>query len=71
MLLPGGAKYFDLPGLIALAAPHETWVGGEDQIGVFIAQEMYDAVGVSDSLTVSDASDDAGSQKSINWLLSD
>ena len=71
MLLPGGAKYFDLPGLIALAAPHETWVGGEDEIGVFIAQQMYGAVGVPDALTVSDASQDAVSQKSLNWLLSD
>ena len=71
MLLPGGAKYFDLPGLLALAAPHETWVGGEDEIGIFIAQQMYDAVRVAEALTVSDASGDAASRESLNWILSD
>ena len=70
-LLPGGAKYFDLPGLIALAAPHETWVGGEDEIGVFVARQMYEAVEAPDALTVSGDSDDAVSQQSLNWLLSD
>lgn len=27
--LPGGAKYFDLPGFIALNAPHAVWLAGE------------------------------------------
>jgi hypothetical protein len=27
--LPGGAKYFDLPGLLALCAPGELWLRGE------------------------------------------
>ncbi|HTQ37404.1 MAG TPA: acetylxylan esterase [Pirellulales bacterium] len=27
--LPGGAKYFDLPGLLALCAPRELWLRGE------------------------------------------
>lgn len=27
--LPGGAKYLDLPGLIALNAPHALWLAGE------------------------------------------
>ena len=27
--LPGGAKYFDLPGFIALNAPHALWLAGE------------------------------------------
>lgn len=29
MFLPGGAKYLDLPGLIALNAPHALWLAGE------------------------------------------
>jgi dienelactone hydrolase len=29
MFLPGGAKYLDLPGLIALNAPHSLWLAGE------------------------------------------
>jgi hypothetical protein len=29
MFLPGGSKYLDLPGIIALNAPHRTWIAGE------------------------------------------
>lgn len=29
MFLPGGAKYLDLPGMIALNAPRATWLAGE------------------------------------------
>lgn len=29
MFLPGGAKYLDLPGMIALNAPHALWIAGE------------------------------------------
>lgn len=29
MFLPGGAKYLDLPGMIALGAPGELWLAGE------------------------------------------
>ncbi|MBI5767588.1 MAG: acetylxylan esterase [Verrucomicrobia bacterium] len=29
MFLPGGAKFLDLPGLLALGAPHATWLAGE------------------------------------------
>ncbi len=31
MFLPGGAKYLDLPGLIALHAPRPLWLAGEGQ----------------------------------------
>ena len=29
MFLPGGAKYLDLPGLLALHAPRPLWLAGE------------------------------------------
>jgi dienelactone hydrolase len=29
MFLPGGAKFLDLPGMIALSAPHALWLAGE------------------------------------------
>lgn len=31
MFIPGGAKYLDLPGLIALNAPHPLWLAGEGE----------------------------------------
>ncbi len=39
MFLPGGAKYLDLPGLLALNAPHALWLAGEgDKPEVFAAK---------------------------------
>ena len=39
MFLPGGAKYLDLPGMIALDAPHPLWLAGEgDKPEVFGAK---------------------------------
>ncbi len=31
LFLPGGAKYLDLPGMVALGAPHALWVAGEGE----------------------------------------
>ncbi|MBI4626170.1 MAG: hypothetical protein HY736_23480 [Verrucomicrobia bacterium] len=31
MFLPGGAKYLDLPGMMALNAPHPLWLAGESK----------------------------------------
>ena len=30
--LPGGAKYFDLPGMLAVATPNQTWLTGENEV---------------------------------------
>ena len=49
-LLPGGAKYHDLPGILSLSAPHDLWVVGEDEIGVSITLQAYAAVGAEERL---------------------
>jgi hypothetical protein len=38
MFLPGGAKYGDLPGLLALGAPGRLWVTGEETLRGIIAE---------------------------------
>jgi dienelactone hydrolase len=43
-LLPGGAKYGDLPALLALGAPGRTWVAGETPRGLALAQSQYHAL---------------------------
>ena len=35
--LPGGAKYLDLPGMLALGAPHPLWLAGEDHEPALVA----------------------------------
>ena len=43
--LPGGAKYGDLPGMLALAAPAETLVAGESADSAALAVTQYQEAG--------------------------
>ncbi|MES2570775.1 MAG: hypothetical protein V4710_12085, partial [Verrucomicrobiota bacterium] len=43
--LPGGAKYGDLPGLLALSAPHTTCLIGETPESVQLASALYRKAG--------------------------
>ena len=56
--LPGGAKYFDLPGMLAVAAPERVFLAGEgaleeteDSVDAVIAS-AYGAAGAKDGLTI-------------------
>ena len=49
--LPGGAKYFDLPGMLALGAPGKLWLAGEDSDTPVITK-VYAAAGAAKKLTV-------------------
>ena len=50
--LPGGAKYDDLPGMLALTAPHPLWLAGEDAAAVALVSAAYRAAGRAGELTV-------------------
>ena len=64
--LPGGAKYLDLPGMLALGAPHPLWLAGEAQEPEVIAN-LYRASGKSGQLTLAGAT--ANPQDAAAWLL--
>src|SRR5262249_27773339 len=49
--LPGGARYGDVPALLALGAPGRTWVAGESQADLALAQTQYQALNAADHLT--------------------
>jgi dienelactone hydrolase len=66
MFLPGGAKYLDVPGLLALGAPQPLWLAGEGSQPDLVA-DAYRAAGQPKQLTVF-----PGAQKeaaAIQWLL--
>jgi hypothetical protein len=65
--LPGGAKYFDLPGMLALAAPTPLWLAGEGKNGPAIVAEAYQATGKRSALNA--IAEDASSDAAITWLL--
>jgi hypothetical protein len=67
--LPGGAKYGDVPGLIALGAPGRVWLTGEGPRAPELAQAIYSAAGAPDKLTVFDADPAHAAEAGLAWLL--
>lgn len=58
--LPGGAKYGDLPGVLALAAPAKISVAGETPQSASLATGAYAAAGAKENLVLADKQDAAG-----------
>ena len=65
--LPGGAKYLDLPGIVALCAPGRMWLAGEGTDPV-IPKKAYQAAGKAGALSV--AGDKETIDDAVKWLLS-
>jgi hypothetical protein len=66
--LPGGAKYLDLPGLLALSAPHPLWLAGEG-MGPTLVFDTYIAAGAKDKLTGFSAKANETEQAAVGWLI--
>ena len=64
--LPGGAKYGDVPGLLALNAPAPLWVGGETAPA--LTAKVYSAANASFSLAADAKADRAAAAR---WLLAE
>jgi hypothetical protein len=59
MFLPGGSKYLDVPGLLALCPQDRLWIAGESSRPEFLSAEA----------TVSDAASDSRAAAAVEWLL--
>ena len=68
-LLPGIVKYGDLPGLLALAAPHELWLAGEGSSAPPLTAGAYQAAGAGERLTLYAGPDDRRLDAAVDWLL--
>jgi hypothetical protein len=70
--MPGAAKYDDLPGLLALAAPTQIWLAGEGEEASPIVRAAFAATGKAENLmTFSDTSQSQYMAKqAVDWLLS-
>jgi hypothetical protein len=64
--LPGGAKYGDIPGFLALAAPTKLWLAGETDQSAPLVKQVYEAAGAAGSLTW--GGKDASSAAVVAWL---
>ncbi len=65
--LPGGAKYGDLPGMLALNAPGKLWLAGETGRGAELVKRFYSLANASDKLVLSDNPDHSAA--AADWLL--
>ena len=63
--LPGGAKYGDLPGILALAAPTKISLSGESATSAALAASAYAAAGKKDSLKLAEKQDAAAAIKFV------
>ena len=66
--LPGGARYHDLPGMLAVAAPGKLWIAGEGNDMDSLVTAAYRAAGNRDAIVRDDESRPAASL--TGWLLS-
>ena len=69
MFLPGGAKYLDLPGMIALSVPHSLWLAGEGKEPEIVAA-AYRAASNADELTPFTGEAAQKEASAVEWLLS-
>ncbi len=68
LFLPGGAKYLDLPGMIALNAPHAFWVAGEGAEPE-IAKAAYRLAARPENLAVFTGETATEEPAAVEWLL--
>jgi hypothetical protein len=70
--LPGGAKYGDVPVLLALGAPGKLWLTGEGEAAPRVLQNLYGKAGALEHLRVAPENDHARTAAAaVDWLLSD
>jgi hypothetical protein len=69
--LPGAAKYGDIPGLLALAAPTKLWLAGEGNGAPRIVTAAYRAASRLDRFTVSPGANGDLATQAVEWLLTE
>ncbi len=67
--LPGGAKYGDIPGLLALGAPGRLWLAGEQGNVPDLVQAIYEKAGAAYRVTPATAGESEAPAAAVSWLL--
>jgi hypothetical protein len=66
--LPGAVKYGDLPGLLALGAPGELWLAGEEPMPPGILSAAYTAAGAAGKLQPHGGAPQERAVEAARWL---
>jgi dienelactone hydrolase len=69
--LPGGAKYGDLPGLLALCAPGKLWLAGEGKEGSSIVRTIYEKSDSAKNLSIFSGESSEVQGGAVAYLLKD
>jgi dienelactone hydrolase len=67
MFLPGGSKYLDVPGMLALSAPHALWVAGEDKTPELV-ESIYASAAKPNEVTTFAGPERDKIASAIDWL---
>lgn len=67
--LPGGAKYGDVPALLALGVPGRVWVAGESPAGLALARAQYEAAQAGGNLIRGQGEGEGLRAAAVEWLL--
>lgn len=65
--LPGGAKYADLPGIIALGAPGRLLLASEADGGLI--RDLYEKAGARQNLSIFNAESQDSGKTVVEWIL--
>ena len=68
--LPGGAKYGDLPALLALGAPGKLWLSGETSQALELVRAQYRMSGAEKALETFTGRPEQVCSTALHWLLS-
>ena len=71
MFLCGGAKYADIPGLLAVAAPSKLLLAGEGKTGPKVLSAAYLANQAKDQIELSTQTGEDFAAEAVDWLLSE
>jgi dienelactone hydrolase len=67
--LPGGAKYGDVPGMLALSAPSSLWLAGEGNDVSPLVKAAYAAAGGTKNVQTYTGKPDEQAAAAVSWLL--
>lgn len=68
MFLPGGAKYDDLPGMLAVAAPNALWLAGEGKTAPKLVAAAYQSAGKAKQFAYDNGKDETA-DAAVKWIL--
>ncbi len=67
--LPGGARYHDLPGMLAVASPAATWLAGESSQSVQIVTAAYQALQEKPQLVLDKSPAGQRPEAALRWII--